>query len=487
MTGAPVSLRLMKQATATPETTASSSTVDDRALTTVVGIEPDDGRLAHPATHGTRRGSTAPRGRAATEAELVGFVCDLLQAPDTAVGSVANGHADAALAVLRGAREARPHVRRPTVVLPDSAHPAWFAAARSLGVVPVVVPVDHDGRVPIGPLAAATKDDTVLVVASAASYTHGTVDPIAWIAAAASAKQVPLHVDASSGGWSLAYAELTGRVRQPWGFAVQGVTSVTVDVGPERGTDADVTLLLHRAPTTHRDTRLGGLGSRGALGGVAAWEPPGALLAEVAETLREVGHERCAELALDALDATAMLAHGLLDATGVTMAAYPDATTISLRTEAICDAFAFADALHLRGWSVQPLLPDSGAPIVRLQVTASMLAHVDVCLVAIAEAAAEAVGRGRAQVDPTLAALLERLDPQAVDPDAAGLLLDAAAVLDAADPGQPDRRSATNLLLHAARPGVREALLGAHLDRVSAPVRRGTPELVEIPSDEDDD
>lgn len=484
MTGAPTSLRLMKQA-AGP---ASAETADDdRALTTITCVEPDDGRLAHPATSGQHRKAPRPLGRDATEAQLVGFVCDLLQAPATAVGTTANGLDEAAVIVLRGAREARPHVRRPTVVLPQSAHPAWFAAAHAVGVTPVVVPLDADGRVPIGPMTAAIKDDAVLVVASAPSYTHGTIDPIAWIAAATCARGVPLHVDAASGGWSLAYAELTGRVRQPWGFAVGGVTSITLDVGPHRGTGADLSLLLHRTPAARRTTRVAAFGPRGPLETAAAWGPAGGLLAEVAETLHEVGHERCAELALDALDATAMLAHGLLDARGITLVAYPEATTITLRADAACDIFVFADALHHRGWSTQPLLPELGRPMVRLQVTAAMLPLINECLSAIEEATDEALDRGRAQVDPTLERLLATLDPTDVDEYSAGLLLDAAAVLDASDAERPHRRASTNLLLRAAPPGVREVLMSLHHDRMSAPVRRGTPALVEIPPDEDED
>ncbi|CAN5416986.1 aminotransferase class V-fold PLP-dependent enzyme [soil metagenome] len=484
MTGEPARLRLMKQAE-TPGTAAAPAGSEERAFTAVSGIVPDDGRLAHHATHVVKKNSPGPSSRTRTENELVGFVCDLLQAPDSAVGTVAAGLSDAALMVLRGARAARPHLRRPTVVLPQSAHPAWFVAAGTVGVTPVVIPVDAEGRVPVGPLTTAIKEDTVLVVASAPSYTHGTVDPVAWVAAATTAKGVPLHVDASSGGWALAYAELTGRLRQPWGFAVQGVASVTIDVGPDRGTDGDLSVLLHRTAADRRATQLAALSLRGPLTTAVAWQPSGGLLADANETLREVGHERCAELALDALDATSRLAEGLVDALGITLAARPDANTLTLRADASCDVFVFADALQRRGWTAQPFLPEMGGPMVRLPVTAATLPIVDECLSAIEEAIAETLERGRADVDPTLERLLERLDSSEVDEYSAGLLLDAAAVLDSSDPDQPDQRAATNLLLRAARPGVREVLLAARHDRDSVPVRHGAPRLVEIPPDED--
>ncbi len=470
----------MTSATARLKLMATSPDADadaEPALTGLAGIEMDDGRLAHPATHGVKSGAEAPRSRQQAENELVGFVCDLLRAPDDTVGSVAAGIVESALMIVRAARDARPHLKRPTVVLPQSAHPAWFAAAASVGVTPVVAPVALDGSVQVGPMTALIREETVLVVASAPSYTHGTVDPVAWIAAAAAANEVPLHVDASNGGWALAYAELAGRVRHAWGFAVPGVSSLTIDVGPDRGVSSDLSVLLHRDAADLRGTYASSQSEHGPLDTAAAWRPPSGVLGELAETLREVGHVRCAELALDSLEATARLAEGLLDARGITLVARPDATTIALRADTTCDIFVFADALHHRGWSAQPLFPENAPPMLRLPVTAAMLPFVQECLTAMEEAAEDAQDRGRAQVDPTLERLLEKLDPDAISPYAAALLLDAAAVLDESETDQRGRRQATNLLLKAAPPEIREALVAFQRERLSKPLRHGTPVL----------
>ena len=463
MTRAPAHLQLMKQAEATDEGAASSNPT----LTTIEGSGPDDGRLAHPATvHRETPLPTRPR----AEGQLIGFVAELVGAPRTARGVVAAGVTEAALLVLRGARDERPALKHATVVLPASAHPAYFAAAATLGLTPLVVPLDGDGRAPLGPMTAAIRDDTVLVVASAPSYTHGTVDPVAWLAAATAAKSVPLHVDATSGGWALAYAERTGRVGPSWGFAMAGVTSMALDVGPESGGAGDLTAVLHRSAASSRATRQATL-VRGPLDLTATWDRPSALLADLAETLHEVGHAGCAQLSVDALDATAAVVAGLLDQRGVHLAAKPDSTVVTLRTDTTCDAFTLADALHQRGWAVRPVLPETGPPLLRLPVTAAMLPLVDDLLTALGEAVVEAQTRGRAQIDPTLDRLLATLDPDEVSDYSAHLLLDAAATLDATDPERTGRRAATNLLIAAAGPGVREALLSVHRARLTTPVR----------------
>jgi sphinganine-1-phosphate aldolase len=464
-------LQILKQVDAGDATHGSPGEEEhgEPSLTSVTGIAPDDGRLAHVAT---RRREVATPSLHEAEARLLGFVADLLDAPDTAAGRVVPGVQDAALLALRGARDARPSLRHGTVVLPSSAHPAYFTAVATLGLMPVVVPVDHDGRAPLGATAAAVRDDTVLVVASAPSYTHGTIDPIGWLAAAAAAKQVPLHVDATSGGWAAAYAERAGRVGTSWGFAVPGVTSVAIDVGPESGDAADLAVVLHRDSVGARAGSAATL-ARGPLTLPAAWTRPGALLADVVETLHEIGHEGCAALAREALEATAALVAGLPDHRGLHLAALPEGTVVTLRADSTCDVFTVADALHARGWTTHPVLPETGSPLLRLPVTAALLPVVDDLLADLADAVDEARRRGRAQVDATLERLLATIDPDEVHDYSAHLLLDAAAALDGADPDQAGRRSAVNLLLAAAEPGVREALLSVHLDRLVLPVRPG--------------
>ena len=139
-----------------------------------------------------------------------------------------------------------PGRRRPRMVLPATAHAAFHKAAHYFGVEAVLVPVGPDFRADAAAMAAAIDDDTVLVVASAPSYAHGVVDPVTEIAAAAAARGVRCHVDACIGGWVLPYAARLGRPVPPWTFAVEGVTSISVDTHKYAYAPKGTSLLLHR-------------------------------------------------------------------------------------------------------------------------------------------------------------------------------------------------------------------------------------------------
>src|SRR5690348_14350759 len=87
--------------------------------------EPAPDRHAPPVAWETPRAPSPRPDRQDAENEIVGFVCDLVAAPPTAVGTVATSLFEAAFLVVRGARDARPEVERPTLVLPSSAHPGY--------------------------------------------------------------------------------------------------------------------------------------------------------------------------------------------------------------------------------------------------------------------------------------------------------------------------------------------------------------------------
>ena len=138
------------------------------------------------------------------------------------------------------------------MVLPVTAHAAFHKAAHYFGVEAVMVDVDEEFRARPDAMAAAIDDRTVLVVASAPSYAHGVVDPVTEIAAAAAARGVRCHVDACIGGWVLPYAARLGRPVPAWTFAVDGVTSISVDLHKYAYAPKGTSILLHRTPELRR-------------------------------------------------------------------------------------------------------------------------------------------------------------------------------------------------------------------------------------------
>lgn len=407
------------------------------------------------------------------ENELVGFAADLLRAPDGVVGTVTSGGTESILLAVQTARDARPEISHPAMVLPTTAHASFHKAAHYFGVEPVFVDVDQANcRADPRAMSAAIDARTVLVVASAPSYAHGVVDPVEPIAAAAAARGIRCHVDACIGGWILPYAERLGRSVPPWTFAVEGVTSISVDLHKYAYAPKGTSILLHRDSALRRpqffasaawpgytmlNSTLQSTKSGGPL--AAAWA--------VVNTVGDAGYLALTRSALEAVDRIAPLIDA---APALRLLTRPDSTLLSATTDESCDVFTLADEMAARGWFVQPQMRFGHHPAsLHLSVSAATAAHLDELDTALRESLTAAVAAGPVEVPADLAAAARQIDAATLD-DAgfAGLLQLAGLDVDA---GLPTRMAPVNALLDAAPAPLREALLKAFLDRLSRPVR----------------
>jgi glutamate/tyrosine decarboxylase-like PLP-dependent enzyme len=411
------------------------------------------------------------------ENDLVGFACGLLDAPATAVGSVTSGGTESVLLAVQGARDSRPDVERPAMVVPSTVHAAFRKAAHYFGVEPVVVPVGRDFRADAAAMASAIDDRTVLVVASAPSYAHGVVDPVTEIAAAAAARGVRCHVDACIGGWVLPYAARLGRAVPPWTFAVEGVTSISVDTHKYAYAPKGTSLLLHRTPELRRPQYFASAEWPGytMLNATMQSTKSGGPLAGAWAVVQSIGDEGYLRLAGEAFEAVDRIVAGVALLDGVSVAVAPDSTLLALVTDSSCDVFTVSDEMTARGWYVQPQLSFAGAPpTIHLSVSAGTLARVDEFLVALRESVAAAVTAGPVSVDPDVVAFIEALDPTALSDEDFDGLLAASGLVGTSESGVlalPTRMAEVNAMLDVASPEMREALLVAFLDRLQRPAR----------------
>ncbi|WP_114201765.1 pyridoxal phosphate-dependent decarboxylase family protein [Janibacter anophelis] len=405
---------------------------------------------------------------AAMESDLVGLARELLDGPDTTVGVATSGGTESLVLAVLAAREGNPHVAHPQVVAPETVHAAVHKAGHLLGVEVVTVPVDpRTLRPDPDDMAAAVTDSTVLLLASAPSYAHGVLDPVEEIAAVAAERGIRCHVDACIGGWVLPFLDDV----PPWTFAVDGVTSISVDLHKYAYTPKGISLLVHRNPALRRghfyacadwpgytvlNTTLQSTKSGGHL--AAAWA-----------VVHAIGRDGYRDLATRARTATLEVAAAVDGIDGLRVVVAPDSTLLALATDERCDVFTIADEMASRGWLLQPQMFFAGhPPTLHLSLCAATAAHVPELVPALTEATAEAVRRGPVRVDPQLASAAAALDPAGLD-DAAldGLLAIAGLAGDGGAVEVPERMAEVNALLDIAPPPLREALLTAVLDRLA--------------------
>ncbi|WP_149204127.1 pyridoxal phosphate-dependent decarboxylase family protein [Actinotalea subterranea] len=404
------------------------------------------------------------------ENDLVGRAGRLLDAPDGFVGTVTSGGTESVLLAILAARGSRPEVTAPSMVLPTTAHAAFHKAAHYFGVRRVLVDVDPvTYRADPDAMAHAIDETTVLLVASAPSYAHGVVDPVPQIAAAAAARGVRCHVDACIGGWVLPFLDDA----PPWSFAVDGVTSISVDLHKYAYTPKGASLLLHREPGLRRAQYFASADWPGytMLNSTVQSTKSGGPLAAAWAVVHHIGDDGYRRLVREARDATLALADAIDAMPALSVVARPDTTLLTVATDGTCDVFTLADEMLARGWFVQPQMTyRSMPPTLHVTLSAATAPSVPDFLVALHDAVAAAQQAGPVAVAPELAAMTAALDPTTLDDTAFDTLLQVAGLAGADGRlALPERMAPVNALLDVAPPAVREALLLAFLDRLSRP------------------
>jgi glutamate/tyrosine decarboxylase-like PLP-dependent enzyme len=413
----------------------------------------------------------------AMENALVAAAGRLLGAgPGTAapemVGSVTSGGTESLILAVKAARDARPEIEQPRLVVPATAHAAFAKAAHYLRVALDVVPVGTDLRADPATMASAIGPDTVLVAASAPSYAHGVVDPIPRLAASAAERGVRFHVDACFGGWVLPYLRRLGADLPAFDFAVPGVTSISVDLHKYAYAPKGVSLLLHRDAALRMPQFFAYADWPGytMVNPVISSTRSGGPIAAALATLRHLGDDGYLRLAGHTRDAVAVLAEAVEATGGMRLFAPPETTVVCLAAEPDVDLFVLADELAARGWHTQPQLAYGNlSATIHLTVTAAVGATAGQFGPDLAEAVAATRARGPVALPPALLEAAGALTPQMVTPElieglAAGLGLGA-------DIGKS--MAAVNSLLNVAPPALREALLAGFLSLLQRPSWQG--------------
>jgi glutamate/tyrosine decarboxylase-like PLP-dependent enzyme len=324
-------------------------------------------------------------------------------------------------------------------------------------------------------MAAAITDDTVLVAVSAPSYAHGVVDPVRDVAGAAHARGVRCHVDACIGGWVLPYAARLGRPVRPWTFAVEGVTSISVDLHKYGYAPKGTSVLLHRSPQLRRPQFFASADWPGytMLNSTMQSTKSGGPLAGAWAVVNTIGDDGYLELTRVVLDGVDRLVRGIDAIPQLSVVAPPDSTLVAVAADDSCDVFTITDAMTRAGWYVQPQLSFRGdRPTIHLSLSAATAPLVDEFLDALRAAVTAAVAAGPIRIGSDMVAFVGALDPDGLtDEDFDGLLA-AVGMAGGDHVGLPESMAQINALLDLARPALREALLTAFLDRLTRPVRR---------------
>ncbi|MBU0926584.1 MAG: aspartate aminotransferase family protein [Spirochaetes bacterium] len=324
------------------------------------------------------------------ERDVLRVSAELFNGNDDACGVMTSGGTESCLLAVKTYRDLGRSrgIRRPEMVIPETAHVAWDKGAEYFGVRIRRAPLAADYGVDPEAVRRLVNRRTVMILGSAPEYPHGVIDPIGRLGEIAVAAGVPLHVDACVGGYLLPFIERLGAVLPPWDFRVPGVSSISADIHKYGFAAKGASCILYRSLETFKHQVFvnqdwpGGVFASPALLGTR----PGGAYAAAWAALQANGEDGYVELARRTMDATARLMAGVSAIPGLEIIGKPKASLFSFRsTDPALNVFALGDEMERKGWHIDRLQrPDA----LHAMVTASHGRVVDAYLADLAAAAA---------------------------------------------------------------------------------------------------
>lgn len=289
------------------------------------------------------------------EAEVVSMAVDMFHGDRRAVGTMTSGGTESLLMCVKTyrdwARQVKPEVRHPEIVLPETAHIAFRKAAHYFGVNLVEVPVTPAYKVDLEAVAAALTPETILLVGSAYNYPKGVIDPIPELAALAKEHQVGLHVDGCLGGFVLPWLEKLGYDIPPFDFRVRGVTSMSADLHKFGFGAKGASLVLYRNQRYLKHQFFANVHWSGGIyiSPAMAGSRPGAAIAACWASLKALGEEGFLEAQRVMKETADKLMAGINAIPDLRVLGDPPGTTFAVGSDAL-DVFVIGEEMEKRHW-----------------------------------------------------------------------------------------------------------------------------------------
>ena len=306
------------------------------------------------------------------EAEIVAMILALFSAPESGAGVTTSGGTESIMMAVWGACQKafiERGVRKPEMILPDTAHTAFHKAAKYMKIRVHTVPCpDPSFRVHIRTVSRLINSNTILLVGSAPNFPHGIVDDIPALSRLAVKHRIPLHVDCCLGSGLMPFLARAGFPAPDFDFRVPGVTSISVDTHKYFCCPKGNSVVLYRNPELRKYQYYvapdwsGGVYASPNMAG----SRPGALIAGCWASLMRMGEDGYLDTCLKIVSAAKRFEEAIRTSEklrhSISVVGKPMVSVVAFRPtpnqkdpEHAVDIYDVADGMSAKGWHLNAL------------------------------------------------------------------------------------------------------------------------------------
>ncbi|MCA9564903.1 MAG: aspartate aminotransferase family protein, partial [Myxococcales bacterium] len=396
------------------------------------------------------------------ETEVISMAAAHLGGDDAVVGNFTSGGTESCILAVKTARDyarAERGITEPEVILPTTAHAAFQKGCHYLGCKPVLVDVNTTTfEADVEKVREAITDNTILIVGSACSYAHGTVDPITEMAALAAENGILMHVDGCLGGFLLPFFKQLGVDVPPFDFSVPGVTSMSMDFHKYAFAAKGASSVLYK----NKDLRRYQIYTCASWTGYSISNPTfqssksAGPLASAWAVLNFIGQDGYVAMAKKMLDGFNQLKSYVADHPDLEIMGRPRMNLLAFESSTV-SLFEVADLMKARGWYIQPQLGYGGSKEnIHINVNPNCVKWMDDMLKDLGECVEEAKSAKQSALATMVKAAFADLNPADMSPEIFSQMLGMAGMSGAE---VPEKMAEINEVLNSLPTALRARLL----------------------------
>ncbi len=169
------------------------------------------------------------------EQEVKRMAIEMLSLPDTTRVNITSGGSESIYcginAAYQWAKETKPEITKPEIVVPYSIHAAFSKWCHYTGINIKRIALDKNHRADLAAMEAAITSNTIMLAGSAPCWSYGLYDPIEELAAMAEKHGLWMHCDGCLGAYQAAFVEKLGLTMPKWRIGdIPGISSMSADL-----------------------------------------------------------------------------------------------------------------------------------------------------------------------------------------------------------------------------------------------------------------
>lgn len=315
------------------------------------------------------------------ESEVISMTCSLLNAPENAAGSMTSGGTESIMCAMKAAKkyakDTNKDLKKPNIVIPATAHPAFLKAAYYFEIEVRLVTCSGFDLVPdMADFRSKIDENTIMILGSSPAYPHGYIDPLKEISDLALEKNVWMHVDACVGGYILPFLEQIGENIPVFDFRLEGVRSISLDIHKYGYGAKGSSAIIYRDREFRKKQYYvytewpGGLYASPSFSGSRS----GGVIAAAWSIMKHLGLPGYQKMARETQDAAKKIQVAINSIDGLAVNGQPFGPIFSFRSTGKLDVYQLGDELTDRGWHLDRQMEP---PSLHLTVSHGNVAFVD--------------------------------------------------------------------------------------------------------------